>query len=139
MYYLCNCRTIHPYVIHTLDLHFSHTHIFSFLLYSDLEKYRDLSGSRSSLANKVSGLRDSARKSLRKFRRAVSLDRLDKAGQEKSNHDSDSSSVAGSVAGSVKSQIFKRSPSIRSLAERLSFRNKKKGGSTDEYGPPGVE
>ena len=45
---------------------------------SDLQRHRGLSGSRSSLADKMGGFRRSVKRKFSRLRRAVSLDRLDK-------------------------------------------------------------
>ncbi|XP_023930451.1 serine/arginine repetitive matrix protein 2 [Lingula anatina] len=77
---------------------------------SNLEESKELSGSRSSLMDRMEGLRRSAKSKFKAIKRAMSLDRIDKSRE----------STDSKEPGKVK---VKRAPSLQSL--RLSFSKKK--------------
>ena len=84
-----------------------------YFIFSDLEKYRDLSGSRTSLSGKIDSFRKAAKNKWSALRRAVSLERVDRAG---------TSDEASGGMGKLK-----KSPSLQSLAKKInSFRKKDK-------------
>lgn len=80
-----------------------------FPYFSDLEKYKDLSSSRTSLSGRMGSIKKSAQKGFSKLRRAISLERVDKSEEDQSND----------TPGRLK-----KSPSITSLRDKLPFRRK---------------
>ena len=83
--------------------------VVSFSQFSDLDKYSDISESRSSLFERMNSAKKTARKGLSRLRRAISLERVDNSDDEGQ---------------------MKKSSSIRSLKDKLPFRRK----STDSSG-----
>ena len=83
--------------------------VVSFSQFSDLDKYSDISESRSSLFERMNSVKKTARKGLSRLRRAISLERVDNSDDEGQ---------------------MKKSSSLRSLKDKLPFRRK----STDSSG-----
>lgn len=80
---------------------------------SDLQRHHGLSGSRTSLADKMGGFRQSMKRKFSRLRKAVSLDRLDKT-------DSPASEPSSGLAGSRW-----KSPSLTSLTSHFKKTNQK--------------
>lgn len=91
---------------------------FLWLFYSDLERYKDLSGSRTSLSGKMDSFRKAAKNKWSALRRAVSLERVDH----------------GATYDNAEPRL-KKSPSLQSLAKRFSFGRKEKPGSQADFSP----
>ena len=91
-----------------------------YFLFSDLAGSKHLSDSKTSLSERVGSFKDSARKTLGRLRRAISLERVSK--EEEDPHMNPSGAM-GTDEGRLK-----KSPSLRSLTDKLPFKKTKKEG-----------